>query len=61
VRLHADDLPVRYRDSLGLGLQVDFGPLIMQALASTDLIEQPLSYWMLGIRLQLGPAKDPPP
>ncbi|HEX3476943.1 MAG TPA: hypothetical protein VHT91_18090 [Kofleriaceae bacterium] len=61
VRLHADDLPIRYRDSLGVGLQVDFGPLVVQILASTDLVEQPLSYGMLGVRLQLGPAKDPPP
>jgi hypothetical protein len=61
VRLHVNDLPIWYRDSLGIGLQVDFGPLVAQVLASTDLIEQPLSYGMLGVRLQLGPAKDPPP
>lgn len=61
VRLHAGDLPIRYRDSLGVGLQFDCGPLVVQFLASTDLIEQPLSYGMLGVRLQLGPAKDPPP
>jgi hypothetical protein len=61
LRLHAGDMPILYRDSLGVGLQFDFGPLVVQVLASTDLADQPLSYGMLGVRLQFGPAKDPPP
>jgi hypothetical protein len=58
VRLHADDAPVAYRDSAGLGLQVDLGPLIIQPLVTTVLAHDSLDVWMVGLRLQLGLAKQ---
>ncbi|HEX8110918.1 MAG TPA: hypothetical protein VF516_24465 [Kofleriaceae bacterium] len=61
LRLYQGDAGVSYSDSLGLGLQFDCGALVMQVLASTNLSEQPLSYGILGLRVQLGPRKSSPP
>jgi hypothetical protein len=57
VRMHQDQAPVAYWDSLGLGVEFDLGSFVIQPLASTVLAEHAFSYGMLGVRFQLGSAK----
>jgi hypothetical protein len=59
VRLHADDEPVAYWDSIGIGLQFDLGPVVLEPLATTVLAHHFGQYGMLALRFQLGCCKRP--
>jgi hypothetical protein len=58
VRLHADEQPAAYWDSIGLGVQLDVGGFLIEPLATTVLAEHAFHYGMLAIRFQLGCPKE---
>ena len=58
--LHAGDRSHAYDDAVGIGVQMEFGPLVVQPFASTNPGVRTPHYWALGLRLQIGFAKAPP-